>query len=427
MSTEQSNFSHVHNLSDAAIRRSLTLIFITLLLDIIGIAIIIPVVPALLQELTGDDITLAAIDGGWLLLAYSVMQFIFAPVIGNLSDRFGRRPILLISIFTFALDNLICALAASYWILFVGRILAGISGASFSTCSAFIADISNDQNRAKNFGLIGIAFGVGFVLGPVLGGVLGEFGTRVPFYGAALLSFINFIVAWFLLPETLPKQLRRRFDWRRANPFGALKQILKYDGVIWLCLVFFLFWMAHAIWPTVWAFISTHRYGWSGGQIGLSLALSGVCEIIMMGFILPRLIPRIGEWKTALLGISFSIIAFVSYAFAYQGWIVLVIMVATSWEYLADAPLRSIAAARIPASEQGEFQGALTSIGSITMIIGPLLFPPIFHHYAADEASSIAAGAPFAVAAILLTLALIIFLWKVRGNPTLGNTKPDTP
>jgi DHA1 family tetracycline resistance protein-like MFS transporter len=400
--------------NEAAVRRSLTLVFITLLLDVMGIAIISPVLPSLLQELTGDSISNAAIDGGWLLLSYSVMQFIFAPIIGNLSDRFGRRPILLISILTFALDNLICALAVSYSMLFIGRVLAGVSGASFSTCSAYIADISNDQNRARNFGLIGIAFGLGFIFGPLIGGLLGEFGSRIPFYGAAALSFINVIVAWFLLPETLPPEQRRKFEWKRANPFGALKQIWHYDNAVWLCLVFFLYWMAHAIWPTVWSFITTYRYGWSEGQIGLSLALAGVCQMVMMGLVMPRLIRRIGEWRTALFGLCFSVIGFAGYALSSQGWIVLIVMVVTSFEYLADAPLRSIAAAKIPASAQGEFQGALTSIGSITMIIGPLLFPPIFQRFSEPQTPTLLVGAPFMAAGLFLLLALILFLWKIK-------------
>lgn len=404
--------------NETQIRHSLILVFITLLLDVIGLAIIMPVLPTLLQELTGDDIGAAAVDGGWLLIAYAIMQFIFAPFIGNLSDRFGRRPILLISILTFAIDNLICALAGHYWILFIGRILAGISGASFSTCSAFIADISTDENRTRNFGLIGIAFGLGFILGPAAGGLLGELGSRVPFYGAAALSFINFAFAWFLLPETLSKQDRRRFEWKRANPFGALQQILKYPGLIWFCLVFFLYWMAHAIWPSVWAFITVYRYGWSEGQIGLSLALAGVCEIVAMGLILPRLVKRVGEWKTALTGLIFSVIGFVGYSLAWQGWIVLLLMVFTALEYVADAPLRALAAAKVPPSAQGEFQGALTSIGSITMIIGPILFPYVFHKFSQPDTPVLLAGAPFMVSGIFLILALVFFLIKIRASKT---------
>ncbi|NLE66872.1 MAG: TCR/Tet family MFS transporter, partial [Lentisphaerae bacterium] len=204
----------------AKARRGLALVFTTLLLDVIGFGIIMPVLPAYLSELTGASISEAAIEGGWLFFVYAAMQFFFAPLIGNLSDRFGRRPILLASVLTFAIDNLICAIAWSYPVLFIGRVLAGISGASYSTSSAYIADVSTDENRARNFGLLGIAFGVGFVIGPVLGGLLGTFGPRVPFYFAAGLAFANFLVALFFLPETLEQQHRRSFDWRRANPLG---------------------------------------------------------------------------------------------------------------------------------------------------------------------------------------------------------------
>ncbi len=288
------------------VRRGLFLVFIILFLDIIGIAIIMPVLPAYLEQLTGGSVSDAAIDGGWLMLVYAGMQFLFAPLLGNLSDRFGRRPILLLSVLTFAIDNFICGIATSFWMLFVGRVLAGISGGSFATCSAYIADISTEENRAKNFGLIGIAFGVGFTIGPVIGGVLGEFGPRVPFLGAAALSLLNFIAACFLLPETLEAKNRRRFEWKRANPLGALRQMRHYPGIGWVSLVMFLFFLAHAVYPSVWSFVSTYRYGWSEGQIGLSLGIYGIGAALVMGFVLPRIVPLLGEWETALLGLCFS-------------------------------------------------------------------------------------------------------------------------
>ncbi|MDO9414736.1 TCR/Tet family MFS transporter [Pararhizobium sp.] len=395
-------------------RRGLSLVFTIMFLDIIGIAIIVPVLPTYLEELTGASISEAAIDGGWLLLVYSGMQFLFAPLIGNLSDRFGRRPVLLASVLTFALDNLICALATSFWMLFVGRVLAGISGASFGTAAAYIADVSNDENRAKNFGLIGIAFGTGFALGPVLGGILGEFGPRVPFYGAALLSFINFMVALFFLPETLTHENRRGFEWSRANPLGALKQMRNYPGIGWVGLVFFLLWLAHSVYPAVWSFVSAYRYGWSEGQIGLSLGIFGVGGALVMGFILPRVLPVLGEWRTALLGLSFTMLGLAGYAAAWQGWMVYAVIVVTALESLADPPLRSIASAKVPPSAQGELQGAMTSLSSLTTIIGPLLFTQMFGFFTGPSTPVTFGGAPYAVAAVVLLGGIAVFVFKVR-------------
>lgn len=397
-------------------RRGLFLVFVILFLDVMGIAIIMPVLPAYLEELTGATIGEAAVEGGWLLLVYSGMQFLFAPLIGNLSDRFGRRPVLLASVFTFALDNLICALATSYGMLFVGRVLAGISGASFSTASAYIADASDDSNRAKNFGLIGIAFGTGFALGPVLGGVLGEFGPRVPFFGAAALSFVNFVVAFFLLPETLAQEHRRRFEWKRANPLGTLKQMRNYPGIGWILLVFFLYWQAHAVYPAVWPFVTSERYGWSEGQIGLSLGIFGICGAIVMGFVLPRVVPRLGEWKAGVVGLIFTGLGFFGYAFAFQGWMVYAVILATCLEALADPPLRSIAAAQVPPSAQGELQGALSSISSFTTIVGPLMFTQIFAHFTAPQAPVHFAGAPYLLSAVFTIFAIVIYMMRLRSK-----------
>ncbi|MBP2238613.1 DHA1 family tetracycline resistance protein-like MFS transporter [Sinorhizobium kostiense] len=396
------------------VQRGLAVVFLILLLDIMGIAIIVPVLPSYLRELTGADVGEAAIDGGWLLLVYSAMQFLFAPLIGNLSDRFGRRPVLLASVLTFAIDNLICALATSYWMLFVGRILAGVSGASFGTAAAFIADVSDDGNRARNFGLIGIAFGTGFALGPVVGGLLGELGPRVPFYGAAGLSFVNFVVAIFLLPETLGATNRRRFEWRRANPLGALKQMRRYSGIGRVCLAFFLLWLAHAVYPAVWSFVSSHRYGWSEGQIGLSLGIFGVGGAFVMALVLPRVVSRLGERRTATLGLVFTGLGMVGYAAAWEGWMVYVVIVATALESLAEPPLRSIASVHVPPTAQGELQGALTSISSMTTILGPLLFTQIFAYFTSHSTAYAYSGAPYAVAACLIAGALAVFLFRVQ-------------
>lgn len=395
------------------VRRGLFLVFMILFLDIIGIAIIMPVLPAFLQELTGDDVSAAAIDGGWLLLIYSAMQFMFAPLLGNLSDRFGRRPILLISVLTFAIDNLICAAATSFWMLFIGRALAGFSGGSFATCSAYIADISDDKTRARNFGLIGIAFGVGFTIGPVIGGLLGEFGPRVPFLGAGLLSLANFITAWFLLPETLARHNRRAFEWRRANPLGALRQMRHYPGIGWIMLVMFLYWLSHAVYPSVWSFVSTYRYNWSEAQIGLSLGLFGICAALVTAFVLPRLIPVLGEWRTSVLGICFSCLGLAGYAFSWEGWMVYAVILATTIENVADPALRSIASAKVGASAQGELSGALTSLFSLTTIIGPAIFTQLFSSFTGEGAIVEFAGAPYLMAAIFMAFAAIVFVTRI--------------
>jgi DHA1 family tetracycline resistance protein-like MFS transporter len=396
-------------------RRGLSLVFMIMFLDVIGIAIIMPVLPTYLRELTGDDISQAAIDGGWLLLVYSGMQFLFAPLIGNLSDRFGRRPVLLACIATFAVDNLICALATSYWMLFVGRVLAGISGASFGTAAAYIADVSADETRAKNFGLMGIAFGTGFALGPVIGGLLGEFGPRIPFYGAAVLAFANFVAACFLLPESHAAENRRRFDLTRANPLGALLQMRNHPGVLWVGLVFFCYWLAHAAYPAVWSFVSAYRYGWSEGQIGLSLGIFGIGGAVVMALVLPRTVPRLGEFRTAAVGLLFAALGLAGYAASWQGWMIYAVIVLTALESLADPPLRSIASARVPASAQGELQGALTSVSSFTTIIGPLVFTQVFSHFTGPSAPVVFAGAPYALAAVILLAGLVIFVLKLRG------------
>ncbi|MXN49897.1 MFS transporter [Shinella sp. AETb1-6] len=409
-------------------RRGLFLVFMIMFLDVIGIAIVVPVLPTYLHELTGDDISQAAIDGGWLLLVYAGMQFLFAPLIGNLSDRFGRRPVLLACILTFAVDNLICALATSYWMLFAGRVLAGISGASFSTAAAFIADVSDDETRAKNFGLMGIAFGTGFVIGPVIGGVLGEFGPRIPFYGAAAIAFLNFVAACILLPESLAPKNRRRFELARANPLGALLQMRNHPGVLWVGVVLFCYGLAHAVYPAVWPFVAALRYGWSEGQIGLSLGVFGIGGALVMGFVLPRIVPRIGEYRTAVVGICFSVLGLCGYAAAWQGWMVYVVIVLTALESLADPPLRSIAAARVPPSAQGELQGALTSISSITTVIGPLLFTQAFSYFTGPKAPVTFAGAPYALAAAILFIGLIVFITTLRGAGAgpKAKTAPET-
>jgi DHA1 family tetracycline resistance protein-like MFS transporter len=394
-------------------RRGLALVFFILLMDMMGIALIMPVMPAYLKELTGADPTEAVMEGSWLFIVYSGMQFLFGTFIGNLSDRFGRRPVLLASVLSFAVDNLICAVAGSYWMLFVGRVLAGISGASYATASAYVADVSTDETRAKNFGLVGISFGVGFTLGPVIGGFLGELGPRVPFYVAALIAFINFVIALFFLPETLERAQRRKFEWKRANPLGGLLQMRNYHGIGWVVTVMFLFWFAHVVYPIAWPFVADYRYGWGQGMIGLSLGAFGILSAVVMGLILPRLVKLYGEWRTAVIGLFFCLIGFIGYAFAWEGWMVFVVILIACLEGVTDPALRSISAAGVPSSMQGELQGTLNSLSSITSIAGPFLFAYLFSTFTASDAPVHFPGSPYAAAALMTLAALVIFVLRV--------------
>jgi DHA1 family tetracycline resistance protein-like MFS transporter len=394
-------------------RRGLALVFLILLMDMMGIAIIMPVMPAYLKELTGAGPSEAVMEGSWLFIVYSAMQFLFGTFIGNLSDRFGRRPVLLFSVLSFAIDNLICAMAGSYWMLFVGRVLAGISGASYATASAYVADISTDATRARNFGLVGISFGVGFTLGPVVGGLLGELGPRVPFFVAAGIAFLNFAIALFMLPETLLKDQRRKFEWKRANPLGGLLQMRNYKGIGWVVTVMFLFWFAHVVYPIAWPFVADYRYGWSQGMIGLSLGTFGVLSAVVMGLVMPRMVKAYGEWKTALIGLIFCTVGFVGYAFAWEGWMVFVVIVVACIEGVTDPALRSISAAGVPSSMQGELQGTLNSLSSITSIGGPFLFSWLFATYTGPEASVHFPGAPYAAAGLMALAGLVVFWLRV--------------
>ncbi|MCZ2204086.1 MFS transporter [Bartonella sp. A05] len=397
-----------------SVRRGLILVFIILLLDIIGIAIISPILPEYFNQLTGQDISKASVDGGKLLIAYSVMQFLFSPFIGNLSDRYGRRPILLISIISFAIDNLICAIAWSYSMLFIGRLLSGVSGASFSTCSAYLADISDDKTRTRNFGLIGLAFGLGFILGSFIGGILGHFGPRVPFYFAAGFSFINFVFAWVMLPETLSIHNRRRFDIKRANPLGALLQLRQYPTVSWVLLAFFLYCLGDSVWPSIWAFVAKERYNWSTFSIGVSYAVFGLGQIIVAALILPYLSKSWSNWQIVMLGLLFALVAMLGYMFATQGWMVYAIFACTMLEYLVHAPMHSIASAQVPANVQGELQGAMTSVNSLSSIIGPMFYTLLFEQFTHENAVFHFSGAPFMGSFCVLVATTIVFALRVR-------------
>ena len=302
-------------------------IFITMLIDITGWGIIIPVIPKLIKELINGDISEAAKYGGWLTFAYAITQFICAPLIGNLSDKYGRRPIILISLFAFALDYLLLAFSPTIFWLFIGRIIAGLTGASITTASAYIADVSTPENRAKNFGMIGAAFGLGFIIGPVIGGLLGQFGSRVPFYAAAILCMLNFLYGYFILPESLAKKNRREFEWKRANPITAFLNLRKYPSLIGLILAIFLLYVgSHAV-HSNWSFFTMYRFNWDEKMVGISLGVVGLLVGLVQGGLIRWTSPRLGNEKSIYIGLALYTVGMLLFAFATQSWMMFVFLI----------------------------------------------------------------------------------------------------
>jgi DHA1 family tetracycline resistance protein-like MFS transporter len=387
---------------------AVSFIFVTLLLDVVGIGIIIPVMPRLIMELTGEGLSAASRYGGWLLFAYAFCQFLFAPFIGGLSDRFGRRPVLLVSLFGFGLDYLILALAPNLWWLFVGRVLSGIMGASFTTGAAYIADVSPPEKRAQNFGMIGAAFGLGFIIGPVVGGLLGEFGPRVPFYAAAIVSLLNWLYGYFVLPESLPTERRRAFAWNRANPLGSLLNLKRYPVIAGLIFaLIFVYIASHAVQST-WSFFTMYRYGWSEAEVGYSLGAVGILSAVVQGFLIRWLIPRIGQNAAVYAGMVFYIIGLVLFSIASEGWMIYPFLVVYSLGGIAGPALQGIMSNVVPSNEQGELQGAMTSAMSATSIVGPPLMTGLFAFFTQKEAAFNLPGAPMMLGAVLVVIGLLL-------------------
>lgn len=393
-------------------------IFITLLIDITGWGIIIPVVPKLIEELIHADISEAAKYGGWLGFAYAFTQFIFSPLVGNLSDKYGRRPIILISLLGFTVDYIFLALSPTIWWLFIGRIVAGITGASVTTASAYIADISTDEDRAKNFGLIGAAFGLGFIIGPVIGGVLGHYGSRVPFYAAAVLCLLNFLYGLFILPESLTKENRRPFDWKRANPVGSFKFLKKHPEISMLTTALILIYIAgHAV-QSNWSFFTMYEFNWDERMVGISLGVVGLMVGLVQGVLIRWINPKIGDEKSIFYGLSLYAIGMLLYAFATEGWMMLVFTIPYCLGGICGPALQSVITKSVKPNEQGELQGALTSLMSATAIIGPPLMTQLFYYFTHKEAPFIFPGAPFLLAFILMVISILIVRSGFRRNKT---------
>lgn len=383
-------------------KAALGFIFVTALIDFIGFGIIIPVMPDLIEQMIHGDLSQATRYAGWLLLAYAGMQFIFAPIIGGLSDKFGRRPVLLFSLFGFGIDYLFLAFAPTIQWLFVGRIVAGITGASFTTASAYIADISTPEKRAQNFGLLGAAFGLGFIIGPALGGQLGELGPRVPFIASAALTLLNWLYGFFVLPESLPKENRRNFDWKRANPLGSLKHLQKYPAVSGLVGSLVLIYIAiHAVQST-WPYYNKFKFHWNKPMIGYSLAFVGLMIAIVQAGLIRVIIPKLGQSKSLYTGLFLYGLGMLLYGLATQSWMMFAFTVIYCLGGIAGPALQGIISSHVPANAQGELQGALTSLMSVTTIVGPPIMTNLFAYFTEKDAPMQFPGAPFIAGAAMI-------------------------
>ena len=380
-------------------------IFITLLIDVTGLGLIIPVVPKLIEDLLHTtNISKVALIGGLLTFSYAIMQFLFAPVLGNLSDKYGRRPVLLFSLLGFGLDYLLLAFAPSIGWLFVGRIIAGITGASMTTASAYIADISTPETRAQNFGMIGAAFGLGFIVGPMIGGLLGEMGPRIPFLVAAGLALLNAAYGYFVLPESLDVSNRRAFDWKRANPISSLKNLSRFPAVAGLIVSFFLIYVAsHAV-QSNWSYFNIEKFKWTPKMIGISLAVVGVLVSLVQGVLVRFVNPKIGNEKSVYVGLGLYTIGLVLFGLAAQSWMMFVFLIPYCLGGISGPGLQAIISGSVPANEQGELQGSLTSIISITSIVGPLVMSNLFAFFTGPIKPFYFPGAPFMLAAVLMLL-----------------------
>ena len=394
-------------------RLPLAFILITVMLDTIGLGLIIPVMPDLIREVDGGGLAVAAVWGGVLTTVFAVMQFLFAPIMGSLSDRYGRRPILLATLFVISIDYLVMALAGTIWLLFVGRVVAGVMAATQSTATAYIADISKPEEKAARFGLIGAAFGIGFVLGPLIGGLVAQFGTRAPFYVAAVLSAANFVFGYFVIRETVTDSTRRAFSWARANPFGAFQQVNALPGLGRLIAVFFFYQVAFWVYPSVWAYYTAERFDWSPGMIGFSLFLFGISLAAVQGGLIRPMLRVLGERGAVVYGHLADIAVFIIIGFVWSGTALLILTPLAALPAVITPALQGIMSKAGDDNQQGELQGALTSVSALAMIISPMLMTYVFYSFTGPEAPVYMPGASFYLSAVLMAVC-----------PTKPATKP---
>ena len=385
-------------------------ILITVTIDAMGIGLILPVMPDLIRAVRGASLADAALWGGMLSAVYAVMQFGFSPLIGNLSDRFGRRPVLLVSMAVLALDYVVMAVAGTMWLLFAGRVVAGIAAATHATALAYMADITDSSKRSQNFGLISAGFGVGFILGPVIGGLLGGLDPRAPFVAAACLAAANFAFGWFVLPESLPPERRRAFDWRRANPAGALKSMRKLPGVGALLAVMLAYQIANFTYPAVWAYYIQGAFGWDARMVGLSLAAYGVAIAVVQGGLIRAILPRLGEARAVFWGLILNTFCLLAYGVATQGWMIWVLIPISAVGAIVAPAMQGVMSRAAGERQQGELQGVLGSISALSMILSPVMMTQAFFWFTRDDAVLRLPGAPFLLGAVLMAGALAIYL-----------------
>ena len=399
-------------------RGAFVFIFVAVLIDSIGFGIILPVLPRLIMQLTGVSVDRAAVYGGWLSFVYALMQFFCAPVLGNLSDRFGRRPVLLFALLALGCDYLIMGFAPVIAWLFVGRMIAGVAGASFTPAYAYVADITEPARRAQNFGLMGAAFGIGFIVGPAIGGLLGGLGPRAPFFAAGAIALANTALGYFALPESLPQESRRPFHWSRANPLGTLVHMRRYPLVTWLLGALFLWQLGHQVLPSTWDFYTISKFHWTSAEVGYSLAFVGLVMAVAQGLLTRVLIPWIGgERRAAAAGMAAGLLAYVGYAFVTQGWMMYVVALTTFLFALTYPSMNALASQQIPANAQGELQGAVACLYSLSSILGPPLMTQVFGHFSARSAGVYFPGAAFLAAAVLTAGCAILFARAMRFAP----------
>jgi len=403
-------------------RAALTFVLLTVFIDSVGFGIIIPSLPTVIMQLTGETVSTAADWSGYLMALYALLQFFLAPVFGNLSDRFGRRPLLLMSLFAFGVDFLLTGLATTMTWLFVGRAFAGVFGASFAAANAYIGDISDDTNRAKHFGFIGAAWGSGFTLGPVIGGFVAEhFGIRAPFFVAAALALANVAFGLFALPESLPPDRRRQFEWKRANPFGAFKSLAHLPTVTGLLFAVFLYQVAHDSLPAVWMFFTQLKFGWGPAEVGWSLTFVGVMTVLVMGGLTGAVVPRLGERRSIMLGFVLMTAGFLAYALVPQGWMIYPAIAIGSLGGIANPAMQSVMSRQVGPSSQGELQGALASLASVAAILSPIFMTQLFSYYSSADAPVVFPGAPYLVSGVFVFACVLIAMRAVPVTEATAN------